>query len=254
MAEVKVVLDSLDTATPRVPRAFTAKSFAKSAYLAIALGLMGTIAWGFWPSYFRPLANGTLSRPWIVHVHAIVFVGWVVLLVAQAALIATGRGRLHRQVGQAGIAYGAVVLLMGLIVSVAMPVMHVHASQLPVESAGLVVLYNLTDIVIFAGFFISAIHARHRPEFHARLILSATIALTGAAVGRVIQGGTPLYLLIWLAPLLASMITDLVIQRRLHPVSSISAPVFLMSFFKVPLFALSPVWPKVGGVLMSPFL
>src|SRR5262249_41055094 len=139
----------------------------------------------------------------------------------------------HRRVGQVGIAYGALVLLMGLVVSVAMPVIRVHANQLPPDRGAMVVLYNLTDVMVFAGFFIGAMVLRRRPDFHARLILSATIALTGAAVGRVLPGGTLVYLVVWLAPLFVSMLADLWTRGRLHPVSWITVPILLISFFKV---------------------
>jgi hypothetical protein len=221
----------------------------KYAHLFIALTLLATAVWGFWPSYFGPLIRGVVNRHWIIHVHAAVFVGWLILLVTQASLIATGRARTHRRVGHVGIAYGALVLLMGLIISVAMPVIRVHANQLPPDRAGLVVLYNLTDVIVFAGFFISALVLRRRPDFHARLMLSATIALTGAAVGRVMPSGTLQYLLVWLAPLFISMIVDVWVRGRPHPVSWITLPILVTTFFKVDLIS-----PKIGPALMRYFM
>jgi len=83
--------------------------WARRAYLAIALLFAAIVTWGSWQSYFGPLLAGTVDRPWVVHLHAAVFVGWVLLLVAQAALVVAGRVRLHRQIGAAGMLYRAVV-------------------------------------------------------------------------------------------------------------------------------------------------
>ena len=124
---------------------------------------------------------------------------------------------------------------------------------MPARQAALVVLYNLTDMAVFAGFFVAAMLQRRRPEFHKRLILSATVALMGAAVGRVLPGGSLSYLLVWLAPLFALMVVDLLTGRRLHPVSLASVAIFVVVFFKVDLLSLSPIWPQVGRVIMSPF-
>ncbi len=77
------------------------------AYPAIGLAIAGMVTWGFWRSYFGPLIGGGVTRPWIIHVHAAVFVGWVVLFVTQASLAAFGRIAFHRRLGRVGSSYGA---------------------------------------------------------------------------------------------------------------------------------------------------
>ena len=55
-------------------------------------GLMGLMAIvGFWPKYFGPLVLGTLVQPLLIHVHATVFTGWLVLFFLQAYFAATKR-------------------------------------------------------------------------------------------------------------------------------------------------------------------
>jgi len=125
----------------------------RRAYLTIALGLAAIVAWGFWQTYFGPLLSGWPNRPWFIHMHAAVFSGWLVLLVAQASLASSGRLPLHRRVGQIGMGYGTLVLCVGLFVSVAAPALRVRAGQLPIDRAALVVLYNLTDMLLFGAFF-----------------------------------------------------------------------------------------------------
>ena len=185
--------------------------------------------------------------------HAAVFVGWLVLLVAQASLISAGRVRLHRRVGQAGMLYGVLVLCVGLVVSVGAPALRVRAGQLPLDAAGLVVSYNLMDMLLFGGFFVAAMAYRGSPELHKRLILSATVALLGAAVGRVLPASFA-YLVVWLSPLLAVVGVDLSTARRIHPVSLLSVTLFVVAFFKVDLLPRFSLPREMGRVLLTPFV
>jgi hypothetical protein len=226
----------------------------RRAYFVIVLGVAAMIVSGFWPSYFGPLLKGGVNRHWIIHVHASVFLGWVILLIAQASLVVAGRQDLHRRLGTFGIAYGVAVLVMGTIVSFAAPVVRVHAGQMPVAVASLVVLYNLVDMLVFGAFFAAAVVQRRHPEWHNRLILSATTAPAAAAVGRVLPENGWLYVAVWLSPLFASMLVDLALRRRLHPVSLISLPVFLLDANKVALLGLS-TWPReIGRALIGSFV
>ena len=51
-------------------------------YFGVSL-LMGLIAIvGFWPTYFGPLVLGTIRQPLLIHLHATVFAGWLVQVIA----------------------------------------------------------------------------------------------------------------------------------------------------------------------------
>jgi hypothetical protein len=226
---------------------------ARGAYLAIALGLVAIVVWGFWKTYFGPLLSGVWSRPWFIHLHAVVFLGWLALLVSQAALVSSGRVHAHRRVGQVGMVYGTVVLCVGLLVSVVAPAVRVRAGQLSIDVAALVALYNLTDMLLFGAFLALAFAYRNRPELHKRWILAATAALCGAALGRVVPGASPQYLLLWLSPLLAMIVADLAIRRRVHWIPVLSGALLVVAFFKVPLLA-APLWRDVGRALLRPFV
>ena len=156
--------------------------------------------------------------------------------------------------GKVGLVYGGLVFCLGVIVSFASPILHVQAHQMPVERASLTVLYNLTDTLVFGAFFSAAMIHRRRPELHKRLILSATITLTSAAVGRTPFSLHAEYLAVWLLPLFASMAVDVVTQRRVYAISWISLVVFITESYKVELFSLSPISERVGRLFLSPFV
>jgi hypothetical protein len=208
---------------------------------------------GFWPSYFGPLLAGGVTRPWIIHLHGAVFGGWMVLLLTQVSLIATGRVHAHRRLGNFGIAYGAVVLGIGLVVSFAAPALHVRSGEWSVDRAAGFLLLPLIDMVLFAGFFGAAIAYRRRPEIHKRLIVAATVALAFAAVARMAFESPVVFLLVWLSPLFAAMAFDVFTRRRVHTVHFISVAVMACAFVRI-FFMESEGWLRVGRVLLAPFV
>lgn len=94
---------------------------ARRVYAAASLIAIGFALVGFWPSYFGPLLTGAAPRSLpisqgiapAVHVHAAVFVLWLLLFALQVTLAANGRIALHRRVGRWLVAYGFVVVGAG---------------------------------------------------------------------------------------------------------------------------------------------
>jgi hypothetical protein len=240
-------VDALDT-----PSAPVAVVRARQAYFAIALLIAGIVTWGFWETYYaQALVRADL--PAIVHVHAAVFSVWVLVLLAQAAVVVAGNVRLHRQLGKAGMVYGALVFIVGLLVSVGAPALRVRSGFYPLEVGGVIALYNLTDMLLFGVFLALAFAYRSRSELHKRWIIAATAALCGAALGRVVPGNSPQYLLLWLSPLLAMIAVDFGMRRRLHWIPVVSGALLVVAFFKVPLYS-SQIWRDLGATLLRPFV
>src|SRR5204862_1054723 len=102
-------------------------------YLNIAVYMAALVIIGFWPSYFAPLLHGNAARPWVIHFHSIVFVGWMALLLVQILLVYRGRIQLHRTLGNIGIAYGALVFILGVVVAFAAPILHLKNGEWQME-------------------------------------------------------------------------------------------------------------------------
>lgn len=230
-----------------------ARSRPRRFYLAITLFLIAIVVWGFWPTYFGTLLSSGVTRPWIIHVHGAIFTGWMVLLLAQVSLVSMGRVRLHRRVGNLGIAYGALVLGIGLVVSFAAPALHVRAGEWTLDRAAGFMLLPLVDMVLFAGFFGAAIAYRRRPETHKRLIIVATVALAFAAVARMSFESSLVFALVWLSPLFAAMAFDVFNRGRVHTVYLVSVPVLTIAFIRIFVME-SEAWLRVGRALLAPFV
>ena len=228
-------------------------SWSHRFYLLLTLALIGTVLVGFWPSYYGSLlGGGGTSRAWIMHLHGAIYSGWMLLLLLQVGLAATGRIAAHRRVGTFGIWYGAAVLVIGLIVSFAAPVMHIRAGEWTVDRAAGFMILPLVDMILFGGFFGGAIVYRNRPEVHKRLIFAATVAVVFAAVAR--MNLPPLWFyLVWMAPMLAGVAFDWTTRRRVHPVYLISIAAMTIAFTRVFLMTSEP-WLVIGRALLAPFV
>ena len=82
----------------------------KGFYVGVSLLIVAIVLAGFMPSFVN-MAVGA-PRPWFMHVHGAIFLGWLALLVCQAVLAARGKIALHRRVGELGVAYGALVWMV----------------------------------------------------------------------------------------------------------------------------------------------
>ena len=208
--------------------------FTLIAIISIAIALTG-----FWPTYFgRLLTTGVQVLP-IVHLHAVVFSGWLALLLTQALLAANGRVALHMRVGRIGMAYGALLFVVGELTAFA--VFGARVASGDVAAARAQLFAPVTDLLVFAPVLAAAWIYRQRPEIHKRLIVVATSVLLIAAVHRIALFGSPppplpILLLVWLAPILLGIAHDLVTRRSVHPVYllGIAAIVFL-KFLRRPL-------------------
>jgi len=209
---------------------------------------------GFWPTYFGRLVTGVVHVIPIVHLHAMVFSGWLVLLVAQTTLAATGRIELHTKVGRLGILYGVLLIVVGEATAFAMFGARLAAGN--VQEARSRLFAPVTDLMVFAPFLASAWLYRERPEVHKRLIVVATTVLLIAAVHRIAMFGgppppLPVLLIVWLLPIGIGVGTDLVRHRGVHIVYILGvAAVLFMKFGRRPI-ARSGFWRQFVDWLVT---
>jgi len=223
-------------------------------YVSLAAFMSLIVLAGFWPTYFGQILKGIPDRPWVVHLHGLVFTGWMVLLIAQVILAATGRTQTHRALGSIGIAYGFLVLALGLVISIAAPVLHVKAGEQTIDAAAGFMIIPLGDMALFATFFIPAVIYRRQPEIHKRLILLATTALLFAAAGRMSASITvPVSVLVWFSPILIGMAYDKWTRRKVHPVYFLGMAILAIGFTRIFLTG-TEAWLRIGRAIVRQFV
>ena len=218
-------------------------------YVGVALLVIVTVLAGFAPSFYSIAFDGN-PRPWIMHVHAAVFLGWLVLLVCQTVVAARGKIALHKSIGTLGSYYAAVVWVLGVIVSFVAPAAHVRAGEWTFERAVTFLTIPLGDMVLFGSFFGAAILYRSRPEVHKRLVLLACVAIMFAGAFRLSYAlNLAGQLAVWYLPIVACMGYDLYKRGRVHPVYWIGAAVMAVGLARIP-FGETALWHGIASPLL----
>jgi hypothetical protein len=218
-------------------------------YVAVSLLVVATVLAGFAPSFYAIAVDGR-PRPWIMHVHGAVYLGWLALLVCQTVLAARGKIAMHRRIGTLGIYYALVVFLLGVTVSFVAPAAHVRAGEWTLDRAVTFLTIPLGDMVLFSSFFGAAIAYRSRPEVHKRLVLLACVAIMFAGAFRLDYAlNLPAQLAVWYLPVVAGMAYDLHKSRRVHPVYWIGAAVMGIGLLRIP-FGATELWHRIAGPLL----
>jgi len=167
---------------------------------------------------------------------------------------ARGRIDLHRRIGRYGIAYGWLVVAMGVIVGPAASVIHIRAGEWTLDRGAGFLLTTFGDMVLFGSFFAAAVAYRARPEIHKRLMIAATVALLFAAVGRMqFIESRPLLGLLWLSPLLVGMAHDWITRRRVHVTYVVATLALFIGGTRI-LFEQSELWLRIGRPIIDVIL
>ncbi|KRE89429.1 hypothetical protein ASG87_03570 [Frateuria sp. Soil773] len=185
-------------------------------YFGMGWLVLAVVAYGFGRHAGDRLFHPAVPPPLILHVHVLVFAGWVLLFLVQSGLVRGANVRLHRRLGVLGGVLGAVLPVMGVVTALAMQ--RWHANRGPVNDAFLSI--SLNDMLTFAVAFGLALRWRRQPERHRRLMLIATCGLTGAAFARFPHELVPAYSWYLGVDLLIAlgMLRDLIVDGRVHPV------------------------------------
>ena len=187
-------------------------------YTGMALAIALTVFAGFAPTYYlRPWFQST-PLGGLVHLHGLVFTGWVLLFLVQSTLIAAGRTALHRRLGVAGAVLAVLLVVVGTTTAIA----GASRGAGPPGVPPLVFLaVPFFDMVVFTGLAAVGLWHRRRTDIHKRLMTLATIALLGAPIARLPFGarmiGLPGVFALADLFLVACIAYDLTTLRRVHP-------------------------------------
>jgi len=148
----------------------------------LVAGIVGVVFLGFGKSY---LLAGLVRAPLpnlLVHIHGAVYTSWILLLIVQTSLAASGKLRWHRQLGFLGLFIASAMVVLGIMVAR----WSLAAHRYPPIFPPFVFFFGQLATVAFAFpllvFF--AFHCRKHPATHKRLIIIATLSIFDAAITR----------------------------------------------------------------------
>lgn len=225
----------------------------KYFYFLMSLLIAVIVVYGFSHTINDNLFHPAIPRPFILSIHAIVFSTWILFFIFQSALVRTHHVPLHRLTGWFGAALGATMAVVGVATAIAMA--HFHTVQLHETDAAAFLIIPFFDITCFTVCFALAIYWRKQKEFHRRLILVASCALTAAAFGRfppqilpptIFYAGVDLLILLGVA-------RDLIVNRRVHPVYLYVLPIFIVgqTIATYTYLHASPYWLKIARSILG---
>lgn len=161
------------------PRGAAASDNRFAATMAMAMAAV--IVAGF--SLHFLAGRSTFAAPPIVHFHAIVFMGWVAIFVAQSWLGTRGPLALHRKLGWLAMGWMALMVVAGLAVIVT----NIRGGTAPFFFRPQEFLIaNPTSLLLFVTFTIAAVRMRRQTDWHARLHLCGMTMIIGPGFGRLL--------------------------------------------------------------------
>jgi uncharacterized membrane protein len=230
----------------------------RNAFLFLVGLIWLGVLMGFVPDILKHLRTG-LPFPFIVHVHAALFVGWLLLLTGQVLLIRARRTNVHRKLGLVGMAMAPLMVVAGVAASI---IVEKTNFGTPLSRPPFLAI-EFTDMLAFAGLSGAALILRGDTSAHKRLILLATFYIADAGYSR------------WLGPSIVHLLGrdsagvfsalylgtdlllltlggyDLVTRKRLHP-AFVAGSLWILAcqFGGVSLYRL-PEWKPVALAIIG---
>jgi hypothetical protein len=225
---------------------------------------------GFVPSSLNKIAavQAGLRPPFpaILHVHAVLMGSWLLLLLTQAILQATGRKSLHRTLGTAGFVVAPAMVLAGLVLvpatreelwnalQAAPPGPQRAVLEANFERGINILLVQLRIAIVFTTMITWGLLSRRSdPGRHKRLMFLGTVILLSAAITRIhflpttfpaSYAAVDLYLLLLVSPMFA---WDLYRLRTVHP-----AYVIWLGVLALPTLAVHSLWGNAWWQAIGP--
>jgi FtsH-binding integral membrane protein len=125
------------------------------------------------------------NAPLHIHLHGIIYLGWLILFCTQNLLAGNGNLALHRRLGKLGLPLILAMIVVGSYAGLqSITRDHVPPHYTPAYFLPLVQI----AVVTFGGLAIAGLVMRHDTQWHRRLLLMATIILTDPALDRIVPG------------------------------------------------------------------
>lgn len=150
-----------------------------------AIAMAGSIIIGFLPSYYlRGVVDPGHPIPSLtplVHLHGLIFTGWMLLYVAQVLLISADRRDLHRRLGMASVGLLPAMVAIALVSALYQVG---RASGPPIVAPLSWLAIPLISVPVFAGLIGAGLTKRWDAASHKRYMFLAMLEMTSPGFGR----------------------------------------------------------------------
>jgi len=198
--------------------------------------------------------------PIVLHMHAVAMGTFLLLLLAQSAMVATGRETLHKQVGIAAFVLVPALVVIGIVLAPTMYYQTWDALQTAPASARAelqqvlsiredILLLQISSGVLFAIFIWIALSARVKNSgLHKRMMFLATAVPLGASIDRMdwLPSSLPVNpwsLDLWIIVVLAPMVIwDVARNRKVHEAYWIWLAIYAPACLAVDFLWDKPAW------------
>lgn len=199
---------------------------ARRFHTGMAIACLLTAVVGFGPTYFFKPVHPSPPLPPLLHVHAMAFTAWLVLVVVQSGLVRANRVDLHQRLGIAGALLAATMVCLGFAVAIEGGRHGTHADGMTPLAF---MIFPLGQTLLFGGFVGVGLLKRRKPEIHRRLILLGTITLLTPAISRMVDKRSVLAMFLTVGFVIVAMIHDWWTRRRVHVVYIVGGLILLVS-------------------------
>lgn len=192
---------------------------ASPLFMVAAVVAVLLVLGGFAQTYYLKYYFETPALTGIVHLHGAVMTLWFAFFAIQVMLIRRKQVHLHRRLGVFGAGLAILIVILGSHVAIASAA---RGGGPPMIPPLVFLTIPLGDMLVFSVLAGLSIWLRKRSDWHKRLMLLASLSLLTAAVARIPlgfmeQGGPLAFFGLVDLVILAFVIGDTAIHRRLHP-------------------------------------
>jgi hypothetical protein len=270
MVSAPVISEGVVRSAPALAQRSFAQFIDRWMFVIMAALLVVVVLSGFVPSSIKKIglveAGMRDAFPALLHAHAALMGSWMLLLLTQSTLMATGRGSYHKQLGMAAFVLAPLMLTVGFILIPTlegpMLVQSAKSGQFPSEMLGVVggrlVLLQIRIAFCFLTLIAWGLLLRRRdPGLHKRLMILGTIAPIYAAIDRIpeiprIVAFSPISIDVYVVLLVIPLfVWDLVRSGRVHRAYVIWAAVYGAGSTAVYTLTGNPWWTEKASRILG---
>jgi hypothetical protein len=206
---------------------------------AMSLLILVIVVSGFAQSYFLPgMVLAKLPNA-LVHIHGAIFVSWIFLLVGQNFLVAAKKIQWHIALGILGVILPPLMAVFGVLT--VFDSIRRNGTGIPPQ---ILIVGDFGELALFLGLVTWAMLVRRKAAAHKRLMVLATMAITGPAINRwpIRLPGT---LAVFLILPLFVVAYDACSTRRIQRATAVACIlIYIQALTLIPLSKL-PIWQPV---------